>query len=396
MDQLSKIKEILEKEDMADIVSENEVGNNMSSEDYDDILMLIVKLKQRGAKLKYEYEYAKNVVEMIEEGIATVSENSKIVFANGKFKEIFKLNDSDLERNISEIDKLSSIYDVIVSNSQAEIREKEITLNGEKIIISLKIKTIEGILEDKILMIKDVTEDIRMKDIVLETKKMIALGDFASGIAHEIRNPLTPVKGLLQIIKSNLKGKSDSFDKYMGVIFGEIDKIDSKIQSLSKFAEKTDYQKGEKALSNIVLEAEKLLEAEKCFKENRVFVYNSFLHDDDVVHVNNDRMIEAIFNIIKNSAESFKSNSGRENRIDIKTFNERDKLVLEIKDNGRGMSKKVFRNAINPFYTTKEGNSGMGLGLPIAYKIINDHNATLMLSSDEGIGTIIRISFYLW
>lgn len=395
MDQLKKIRDILEKEEIADIIAEYENGDNEYSDEYDDILMLIVKMRQREAKLKYEYEYAKNVVDMMEEGIATVSESNKIVFANNIFIEFFQLKDIDLNTPIDKIQELAEIAEIIIKNSKIDIREKEIVLDGEKTIVSIKIKTMKGILADKIVMIKDITDDVRMKDIVLETKKIIALGDFASGIAHEIRNPLTPVKGLLQIIKGNLKGKNDSFDKYMSVIFSEIDKIDLKIQSLAKFAEKTDYIKNAKPLSEIVLDAEKVLETEKCFKENRVFIYNKFNHQDDLVHVNIDRMTEAVVNVLINCAESFRSDSGRENKIEVRTFNEKGKLVLEIKDNGKGMSRKVLRNAINPFYTTKEGNAGMGLGLPIAYKIINDHNATMMINSDEGIGTIIRISFYL-
>lgn len=388
---LENIKKILKSEtiDISDYISKSYEEENPV---YDEIVALLTRLIEKKEKLNYENEYIRKVIEMTDEAVITLSEENKIIFVNRCFTEMFKLNARGIYGlSVSDIPQLRPLDGIITGNSEMEIKRMELSINGEKSVFSIKIKVMSGNLRDKIVMIRDISEEMRFADIIGETKQIMAMGDLVSGIAHEIRNPLTPIRGLLQIIKNNMSGKSESFDKYLEIIFQEIDKINAKIENLNKFAESSTNEKTNIEIDELLNIALTEMIASKVIDTSKINIDKNFNTKGCTIPANKAKLIEAIENIIKNSCEAIEGKG----TIMITTSYDMSSITIAISDTGKGIKKEMIKNVMNPFFTTKEHRKAMGIGLTIAQKVINSHNGKLVIDSEESKGTTARITFYV-
>ena len=218
----------------------------------------------------------------------------------------------------------------------------------------------------------------------------------AKKLAHEIKNPLTPIQLTIDNLKSKYEKYIDSsdkekYEKNLNTILSQIKQIENLVNEFSDFARmpKPMYR-----INNLVdlinTNIELLKKTDQTINMNLIFSKNENLN----LSCDNEQISRVIFNLIKNSIESIQEkalkigNFDKKISIEIKRIN--NYIAINIFDNGIGFSIKTTKELIKPYYTTKE--KGSGLGLSIVNKIINDHNGTIEFNSDTtGTNIIIKL-----
>ncbi|WP_433945811.1 ATP-binding protein [Paenibacillus sp. SN-8-1] len=243
---------------------------------------------------------------------------------------------------------------------------------------------------DFLLSVKDVSDYKQIEQTAYQNDKLAMLGKISAAIAHEIRNPLTAIRGFIQLLRPHLLqlGK----DEYARIILMEIDRANDIIHEFLNSSKPSAPQKTVVSVPSLLKDALLLSESEALMKgcEMRLHQINeSFLVSIDVKQIK-----QVILNIIKNAMEAIEEVQGdHAGMIEISAKQEGNYVNISIKDNGNGMDKTLLTRLFDPFFTTKE--KGTGLGLSVSYKIIKNHGGTILVDSMKGEGTVFMISLPL-
>lgn len=216
----------------------------------------------------------------------------------------------------------------------------------------------------------------------LQNEKQIRLSLFK--ITHEIKNPIAVIKGYLDMLDINEKKQ---VEKYIPIINSEIKRLLNLLEDfLLVNKNNMDFD---------VMDIEMLIEETLYKFENLSDDINiNYEAIDDEIFINGDynRLGQVLINVIKNSIEAISDKEKGE--INIKTSLNSKFFEIEISDNGIGMQEKVLKRIKEPFYTTK--NRGTGLGVSLSYEIIEAHKGKIVYESEEGVGTTVKISLPLY
>ena len=234
------------------------------------------------------------------------------------------------------------------------------------------------------------------QDKLLITERYEAWENVARKLAHEIKNPLTPIQlsidSLREKYKNKLTQESKDFEKYLQTINRQIKDIEKLVNEFSNFA-RMPRPILKKVDINVIIK--KTLDFIKLTSKNSITLTNKaknkFINGDE------DQLNRVFINLIKNSEESFliqsQKNPNFKGNIDIEIDDNNDYIVIIIKDNGTGITDA--KKAMTPYFTTKK--TGTGLGLPIVTKIINEHSGKIKIKNnnkDRGVIVIITLPIY--
>ena len=228
----------------------------------------------------------------------------------------------------------------------------------------------------------------RQQDKLLVTERYEAWEVVARKLAHEIKNPLTPIQLSIDRLKEKYSSKigedKSQFNDYLQTINRQIKDIENLVNEFSNFARMPRPIVKKIDINKVILRSINFL---KISLKSKIFFSKN--KESNFIMGDEDQLYRVFINLIKNADESITEILSKkpkyEGKIDIDIFNNNDYKVIVIKDNGEGISdtKKVM----TPYFTTKK--TGTGLGLPIVSKIINEHSGELVIKKDEG--TIIEV-----
>jgi two-component system, sporulation sensor kinase A len=223
----------------------------------------------------------------------------------------------------------------------------------------------------------------KTNDILLQqSEKMNLVGELAAGIAHEIRNPLTSLKGFLQLLASDFEDHSFPYDK---IIFSEIDRINTIINELLLLAKPTVEELRIIDIRHVIDQVVLFMRAQANMYNIEILV--DFPRAPKVIEGSENKLKQVFINILQNSIEAMPSGG----KITIEMSELGHSLVLSFRDEGYGIPADLIDNIGKPFFTTKK--NGTGLGLLVTNNIIQHHQGSLSIRSKEGEGTEILISF---
>lgn len=215
---------------------------------------------------------------------------------------------------------------------------------------------------------------------------MEAVSHIAAGVAHELRNPLSVIKGFLQLAKL-----TDDFHKYYDTILSELNRMNLIIEdflSVSRKKMTRSWQSPNQIIESLV----QILKSECLLHDVNLDLQLTATKYNVTVHVNESMIKQVILNLLRNSVEAYGS-SNINRRFIVKTEIEDERFLLTLKDNGKGMPDEVLNQLGKPFFTTKE--KGNGIGIPLCKKIIEDHGGSFIITSEYNVGTEVRISLPL-
>lgn len=238
--------------------------------------------------------------------------------------------------------------------------------------------------ENQILIVaNDITNEIINHKQMLQDNKMIAVGQLATGVAHEIRNPLGNIRNYSFILKNKLQMTDDIIEKCFNVIESSVSRASNIIMNLlnfSRISDDNDQLTFLKDIFNTILSFEY-----DNLQKNHITMnleYNSSLQ----ITVNTESLNLILLNLISNSIDAMPEGG----TITIKCFVDNDTLSMEFTDSGIGISSDKIEQIFNPFFTTKKVGHGTGLGLYLVYTEIKNMKGELQVESEIGKGTCFK------
>jgi signal transduction histidine kinase len=247
--------------------------------------------------------------------------------------------------------------------------------------------------------INQMTRELKIsRDKLVQSEKLAAVGQLAAGIAHEIRNPLTSIKMIVQLLRRRLKD-DDSDRESVQAVLDEINRLEIIINGLLDFARPMELVLKPTDVSHVINDVLKLMEAD--LRHRKIKLTKRVDEKLPEIMLDADRMKQVFMNVILNSMQAMSEGGElivivtRDQSIvseepipsDSRPMTEscRGPVRVEIADTGIGMSQKVLDHAFEPFFSTKSG--GAGLGLANVKKIIELHGGSIRIESTEGQGT---------
>jgi two-component system, sporulation sensor kinase A len=230
------------------------------------------------------------------------------------------------------------------------------------------------------LIIRDISERKKNEELLINSEKLYVAGQLAAGIAHEIRNPLTSLKGFLQLISSGRGGGKNYFD----IMKSELTRIESIVSEMLMLSKPQVYELAHLDIRRVLFDVVTLLEAQAALHNTEISVDGG---KEPLWIFGVENQIKQVFiNILKNAIEAMVEGG----TISVVSKREDDAVIIRIADEGPGISQEQLSKMGQPFYTTKD--KGTGLGLMVTYKIIDNHQGTVTANSEVGKGVVFTIS----
>ncbi len=347
----------------------------------------ITDFKEQKKKLEESESLHRSLVEHSPDGII-ITQEQRVVFANKKATEL--LGAKGLEDILGkEISQFFQGYSSEVFNNlkaekgiASEMHEvKILQLNGEKI-DDVEVKTILTTCQEiqtVYFIIRDVSERKFAHDMMINSEKLTVAGQLAAGIAHEIRNPITAIKGFLQLMDRGKNYKQEFFK----VISAEINRIEIILSELLALAKPQLERYLHKDIQSILQHVVALTKSQAILHNVHIAIK---LHPRPIFVLCDENKLKQVFiNFIKNAIEAMKN--GGTITVSVERYD--DSFVeIKIRDEGPGIPKEILDKIGEPFFTTKE--NGTGLGVMVSFEIVKHHNGDVNIESHSN-GTTISI-----
>ena len=242
----------------------------------------------------------------------------------------------------------------------------------------------EDVPEGKILLARNVTAIRRMEKEVAHSRHLNAIGSLAAGVAHEIRNPLSSIKGFAVYFKQRLSGNSDD-EETADIMIAETERLNRVISQLIEFARPLTLKKEKTSLTGLVQQTVKLMEAEA--RKNSVQIDVRVPENLPEAEVDPDKIKQVLLNIFLNALAAMPGGG----RLSVELSTKPDVLEVAVSDTGTGIEEKDLPRIYDPYFTSKP--AGTGLGLAVVQKIMEAHGAFLQIESRAGAGTKVILRF---
>jgi len=245
----------------------------------------------------------------------------------------------------------------------------------------------EGIPVGRILLIRDVTSIRQMENEVTRSRHLNSIGSLAAGVAHEIRNPLSSIKGFAVYFKERLSGNKED-EQTADVMIAETERLNRVISQLIEFARPLELKKEKVQFVELVQHTIKLIAADA--QKNKISVKVDAAAEMPAVEVDPDKIKQVLLNIFLNSLAALKEGG----KLTIELSRGTDNLTVIISDNGAGIEKMDLPKIYDPYFTSKP--AGTGLGLAVVQKIMEAHGGRINVESTARKGTKVFLYFPLY
>jgi two-component system, sporulation sensor kinase E len=344
---------------------------------------------QMEQELRKSEQKFRNIFEGSLEGLILWNDQGTIIDINHSACQLFKLNRNELiGKTLMELlpdynknhEELKSMMEILKENGKHHGTFS--IYMSEESQFYCEFSSIHHLYADiNFTVFKDITEKIEMESRLKKSDTLHVVGELAAGIAHEIRNPMTALKGFIQLLQGDMR---DDQILYFQVILTELDRIDSIVNEFLILAKPQAVKYLQVDITRIMKETVELL-------TGQAVMYNVQFHtnySDYLPHIycEPNQLKKVFVNVIKNAIEVMHEGG----KISIEIIRDNDKMIcISIHDQGTGIPAERLKRLGEPFYTTKD--RGTGLGLMVSYKIIEEHNGYIRVDSQEGIGTTFHI-----
>lgn len=231
------------------------------------------------------------------------------------------------------------------------------------------------------VIIRDITERKQAEVLMLQSEKLTVAGQLAAGIAHEIRNPLTAIKGFFKLLEREMEEKKEYFD----IIESELSRIELILSELLLLAKPHQVYVHPVSVHSLLKDVTTLLETQAIM--NNVWFDLKLKANSPTINCDENQMKQVFINLIKNGIEAMPSGG----TIYIDTEDSGDEVLITLRDEGIGISEDIIKRLGEPFFTTK--TTGTGLGLMITFNIIKNHHGIVNVTSEVNEGTQIEVRF---
>jgi two-component system sensor histidine kinase HydH len=338
--------------------------------------------------------YTENVVESMADAVISVDHAKRIVTSNRRAEEILGAAGKELKgRGIDEV-LGRGVQELLREEGSKEIiRDREVEVHdrsGKEIPLSLTaapLKDETGQEMGSVLLLRDLREIRDLQEKVRRSLRLASLGRLAAGVAHEIRNPLSSIRGFAQFFMQRFKGQEKD-QQYASTMVKEVDRLNRVITELLDFAKPKEAHREPHSLEDILDHTLEVLRPEMAKK--KIEAEKWYGNGLPLARVDRDQLSQAFLNLLLNSLESMGEGGKIRVGIGAAKGEKEERIQVSIADTGKGIPPEDLGKVFEPFFSTKR--KGTGLGLAIVHQIVEAHGGEIQVESKEGEGTTFRIT----
>ncbi len=359
-----------------------------------ELIIDITERKQAEEALRESQEQLQKMFESVTDGISVVDLNGAITEANQRMVEIhgFASKEELVGKKAFELVSPRD-HERIATNmreaiKQGKIGSMEYTLlkaNGTEFPAELSSSVIKNALGDPaghITIVRDITERKVMQEQLMLTDRLASIGELASGIAHELNNPLTSIIGFSQLLMER-NDTAEDVKEDLGLVHSEAQRAAGIVKNLLTFARKHAPIKQLTQINSIIEDVLRLRAYEQ--KVNNIEVIKHFDSALPEIMVDHFLIRQVFLNLVIN-AEYFMTEAHKKGALTITTKTADNTVTISFADDGPGISREDLSRIFSPFFTTKEVGKGTGLGLSICHGIVAEHGGNIHAKSQVGKG----------
>jgi PAS domain S-box-containing protein len=349
-------------------------------------------------KIKLSKQRLQTTVDGIKDGISIIGKDYKILMVNSEILRIFnKRSFGDLIGkncfnafyNNERVCDNCLAHKTFKSGEVYNIAKNYFGINKEKIVLDIStipIKDPDGKVIQVIEHIKNITDRINLEEYLIVQGRMVAIGELASGIAHEIRNPLGNISASAQYCLSKFKLPEKAI-KYLRIIVRNSENANRVIKNLLDLAKPKEISFNMADIGEVIKNTCNLFKA-KCLKQH-VRLTRRLPRNLPQILLDEGTLMDAFSNFILNALEAMPD--GGKLTITAYCDFQNNEVVVSFLDTGKGIPHEKLNKIFDPFFTTKK--NGIGLGLYLAHQVIHDHKGKIKIESkvDQGTEVIIKL-----
>jgi two-component system sensor histidine kinase HydH len=329
--------------------------------------------------LKQTQDYTAQVVANMANGLLSIDPQGKVVSFNRLALEMLSLEEGKIEgKNLKEVIDFgaSGIEDTLTKC--IPVLDREIHLwshTGELVPLGLSgtpILSDEGVCKGAVIILRDLREIKRLEEQVRRSEKLAAVGKLAAGVAHEIRNPLSSIRGFAQFLRHALSERPQE-QEYAEVMVTEVDRINKVVTDLLTFSSPMKAEPAPTDIGELVEHTVRLVEGDA--KGSGVEIQSEVSEELTEVQLDANQMTQALLNLLLNAIQMSEDGG----QIEVGAHIAGARLLVWVEDGGPGISTEHMDKIFDPFFTTRD--KGTGLGLAIVHSILENHHGEIEVES---------------
>ncbi|EFL51185.1 signal transduction histidine kinase, nitrogen specific, NtrB [Solidesulfovibrio fructosivorans JJ]] len=409
------------------------IANKISSIAYQNLQQAryINALKLAESELATTRNYLSNIIDSMPSVLIGVDTGCKITQWNVKASKTTRQDSHEvLGKRIDEVlPRLSCELERIeeAMRTRTAISDSlQTVVNGGKIYEDIVIyPLVANGINGAVMLINDVTDRIRLEQMMVQSEKMASVGGLAAGMAHEINNPLSSILQAAQVCLMQVNPESASNKnvaetcgctmeavhcyleerrvlKFLDGIHEAGKRAAGIVSSMLEFSRKSELHRAPTNIHDILDKSVKLAatdyDLKKKYDFRHITIERYYEPGLPLINCNRTEIEQVILNLLKNAAQAIAGQSQHEKvpTISLRTRRTASAVRIEVSDNGPGMTEAVRRRVFEPFFTTKEVGEGTGLGLSVAYFIVtSNHDGSISVESEPGKGATFIVELPL-
>ena len=353
------------------------------------IMITLVLVRQNLDLVRKQYlnieTYSKKLIESVSDAIIVVNNNSNITEINKSTETLFEISKNQVLGK-----ELSDVLGKNCPNSFIEksgIQQVECKINNiiKELLVSSSKFIDENENENFVFIIKDLTELKKLEKQIARSEQMNAMGQLASGVAHEIRNPLNSIATIVQQLDKDFEPVSDNeeYHSLAKIVSKEVKRMNRTIENFLRFSKPEPIIKNQFPLENLI---NTIAEQFTPLLSEKGIDFSLIQNWSGLVNWDRNQIKQVLINLIKNSIESIQDSG----KIEIVISNSEENITIKVIDNGEGIPKENLQKIFNLYFTSKA--KGTGIGLSIIQRIINEHDGVITVESSMEVGSTFTIA----
>jgi two-component system sensor histidine kinase HydH len=356
------------------------------------LLFLVQSYRSTRASLSRIKAFSDNVVENVPIGLLALDHQGKIAAFNRGAETILQLSAPQVIGQAADrVIPSGLLAEINHSKNQADVIEKEIECkiaDGKMVPLEIgasSLKDENDVFLGNVLLFKDLTEVRTLRREVARSQRLASVGRLAAGVAHEIRNPLSSIKGFATYFKQRYPDRPED-QQTADIMIQEVDRLNRVVGQLLEFAKPVPVKPKPVSLQALLDDSIKLIRDRAAEKGISIRTQNNAQADE--VRIDPDRINQVLLNLYLNAIDSMEK--GGELKVEISSDGQPRDVVIQVSDTGHGVSREDLSRIFEPYFTTK--STGTGLGLAIAHNIVEAMGGKITVESEKEVGTTFTVA----
>ena len=347
------------------------------------------QLVQANTQIDQRREFTEAVLGGVSSGVVGLDRDGKVTLPNATARELLGKKDTDLiGRKLADVIPEFKGLLAITNQKKRRFGEEQIILQRQNSHLILRARIVSEVIEGRVIGYVVTFDDVTS---LLSAQRKAAWSDIARRIAHEIKNPLTPIQlasdRLLKKYRPDDQKAADQFEEYVRIIMRQVDDIGRMVDEFSAFARMPQPKMDRHSLLEIVNGQISLFAS----KDLSLDVGIDDAKQDYITICDAGLVRQALTNLLQNAKDSLQEHRVAAPAIRISIASEDDMIAITLSDNGPGFPEMDLGKLLEPYVTTRQ--KGTGLGLAIVSKIMEDHGGNMHLGKADGGGALVCLKF---